>query len=178
MTAAAERVAELVEPTLATMGYDLVRVQLSGGRSPILQVMAERRDEAGMTVDDCADISRALSALLDVEDPIAGAYTLEVSSPGIDRPLVRRRDFERFAGFEAKVETRLPIDGRRRFKGTLLGMDGDDVRMALGGEAEPSDVRVPIGDVQKAKLVLTDALLAASGGESRAAAGGAGKTRN
>lgn len=190
MTAVAERVAELVEPTLASMGYDLVRVQLSGSRSPILQVMAERRDEAGMTVDDCADISRAVSALLDVEDPIAGAYTLEVSSPGIDRPLVRRRDFERFAGFEAKVETGLPIDGRRRFKGTLLGMDGNDVRIALASGQEPADVRVPIGDVQKAKLLLTEGLLAASGGDAQAtraaqtaqtaqtSAAGAGKTRN
>ena len=178
MTALAERIAELIEPTLESMGYDLVRVRLSGGRSPTLQIMAERRDQAGMTVEDCADISRATSALLDVEDPIEGAYTLEVSSPGIDRPLVRPKDFERFAGFDVKIETRVPIGGRRRFTGTLLGMDGEDSRLSVSEDAETADVSVPFVEVHKAKLVLTDALVAAAAGSAPGGQPGTGKTRN
>ena len=115
----------MIAPALSEMGFSLVRIHLSGGARPVLQIMAERSDESGMTVDDCAAISHTVSAILDVEDPISGTYTLEVSSPGIDRPLVRRRDFERFAGFEAKIETHGAIDGRRRFRGRLAGMDGN-----------------------------------------------------
>ncbi len=140
------------------MGYEIVRVQLSGGRRPVLQVMAERVDEASMTVDDCADISRTISALLDVEDPISGAYHLEVSSPGIDRPLTRLRDFERYAGFEARIETRALIDGRRRFKGVLKGVAGETVRVEIEGGVL---AEVPFGGILRAKLVLTDALIAA-----------------
>jgi ribosome maturation factor RimP len=154
-----DRIAGLIEPSLDAMGYRLVRVQMSGGRRPTLQVMAERRDDVAMTVDDCADISRAVSAILDVADPIPGTYSLEVSSPGIDRPLVRREDFDRFAGHEARVELAQPIDGRRRFKGRLLGRDGDAVRMTVedGGE-----VALPFPAIAKAKLVLTDELIAAA----------------
>ncbi len=142
------------------MGYEIVRVQLSGGRRPVLQVMAERVDGAAMTVDDCADISRTVSALLDVEDPISGAYHLEVSSPGIDRPLTRLKDFERYAGFEARIETKALIDGRRRFKGVLKGIAGERVRV----ETEDGAVaELPFGGILRAKLVLTDALIAAGG---------------
>lgn len=153
------RVAEIVAPSIAAMGYGLVRVQLMGGRAPILQVMAERLDGAGMTVDDCARISRAVSALLDVEDPIESAYTLEVSSPGVDRPLVALRDFERFAGHLAKVETRVPVDGRKRFRGALVGVEGDLVRLELDDDGT---VLVPFAEISRAKLVITDELLAAA----------------
>lgn len=157
-----ERIAGLVTPSLEANGFELVRVMLTGGDRPTLQIMADRTDETPITVDDCADISRVVSAILDVEDPIKGAYTLEISSPGIDRPLVRRKDFERFAGFEAKVETGAPIDGRRRFRGRLLGVEGDDVRLQLdigqgGGEAV-----IPLSAIDRAKLVMTDELLAAA----------------
>src|SRR5712691_3066354 len=138
------------------MGYRVVRVALTSLRRPTLQVMAERRDEAPMTVDDCAQISRSVSALLDVEDPIASAYTLEVSSPGIDRPLVRPEDYDRFAGFEARIELSQPIEGRKRFRGRLLGRAEDGVRLA----GEVGEVRLPLAAITKAKLVLTDDLIA------------------
>ena len=157
-----DRIARLIEPTLDGMGYDLVRVMLSGGHGrQALQIMAERRDRAGMTVDDCADISRAVSALLDVEDPLPGAYELEVSSPGIDRPLTRLDDYVRFAGFEAKVELSMPVDGRKRFRGRLKGVSGDRVVI----ETEDGEADLPFGAIQKAKLVLTDELLAAARNE-------------
>ncbi len=149
-------IARMIEPALAAMGYRLVRVALTGARRATLQVMAERRDEAPMTVEDCADISRSVSALLDVADPIAGAYMLEVSSPGIDRPLVRPEDYDRFAGFEARIELSEPLDGRKRFRGRLLGRTAEHVR--LMGEA--GEVRLPLGIIARAKLVLTDDLLA------------------
>ncbi len=159
------RIAELVEPTVETMGYGLVRVLISPGRVPRLQVMVERQDEAPLSLSDCAQVSRALSAVLDVEDPIEGAYTLEVSSPGIARPLTRRGDFERFVGCEASVELAEPIEGQRRFKGRLLGVEGDEVRMAgLGRE-----VMLPIGQIRRAKLVLNDELLAAEAMKARRA---------
>lgn len=153
-----ERIAAMIAPSLEAMGYSLVRVSHSGGRRPTLQIMAERRDGVGMTVGDCEEISRHVSALLDVEDPIAGAYTLEVSSPGIDRPLVRAEDYDRFAGFEAKLELAHAIEGRKRFRGRILGREGDTVRLAT----EQGEVSLPLGDVARAKLVLTDELLAAA----------------
>jgi ribosome maturation factor RimP len=141
------------------MGYALVRVAIVGGVArPTLQVMAERKDGAAMSVDDCADISEAISAVLDVEDPIAGAYTLEVSSPGIDRPLVKKADYERFAGFEAKLETAQPVGGRKRFRGRLLGTGEDTVRMRLDSGEE---LDLPLDGIAKAKLVLTDELIEA-----------------
>ena len=140
------------------MGYEVVRVAFRGGRTAVLQVMVERTDRAEMTVEDCAGVSRAVSALLDVEDPIGGAYTLEVSSPGIDRPLTRQADFARFAGFEAQIELSVPMDGRRRFRGRLQGLDADGgVRLEMDG----TTVVVPYGDIGTAKLVLTDELIAA-----------------
>lgn len=164
MADTAQRIERLIEPALTAMGYELVRVAFRGGGQQTLQIMAERRDGAGMTVDDCADISRTLSALLDVEDPIAGSYTLEVSSPGIDRPLVKRADFERFAGFEARIETVQPIAGRKRFRGRLMGVVGDDVRLREPDNAEGAngETRVPLAAIARAKLVLTDELIAAT----------------
>jgi len=158
------RLAELVAPSLDAMGYELVRVMLQGNQRPTLQIMAERKDRAAMTVDDCAEISRAVSALLDVEDPIQGAYTLEVSSPGIDRPLVRAADFARFAGFEAKVDMARPVDGRKRFRGRLLGLaEGTEAGAEMVRlEIEGAEVALPVADIQRAKLVLTDELLAAA----------------
>ncbi|MBI1985094.1 MAG: ribosome maturation factor RimP, partial [Rhodospirillales bacterium] len=120
--------------------------------------MVEHKNGRAITVDDCAQVSRAISAILDVEDPIKSAYTLEVSSPGIDRPLVRIGDFQRFRGFQARIETNRPIDGRRRFKGRLLGVEGNRVRI----EVEGGEVTLPHPDIQRAKLVLTDDLIAAS----------------
>ena len=157
-------VVETIEPSLAALGFELVRVMISGRARPTLQVMAERADRAPMTVEDCALISRTVSALLDVADPFPGAYELEVTSPGIDRPLTRRADFERFAGFEARLETHAPQDGRRRFKGRLLGVDGDQVRVRL---SEGGEVAIALDAVKKAKLVLTDELLAAARQERR-----------
>ncbi len=149
-------VTRIIEPALAAMGYRLVRVLLTAARRPTLQVMAERCDEMAMTVEDCAEISRSISALLDVADPITGAYTLEVSSPGIDRPLTRPEDYDRFAGFAAKIELAAPLDGRKRFSGRLLGRDADEVRLVGDG----GEVRVKFAAIARAKLVLTDDLLA------------------
>ena len=142
------------------MGYDIVRVLLGGNRRGRLQIMAERRDGAGMDVDDCVAVSRAVEAILEVEDPIAGSYDLEVSSPGIDRPLTRLGDFERFAGFEAKIELVAPIEDRRRWTGRLLGLDGVQVRLATAER----EVTLPFAQIVKAKLLLTDELIAAAGG--------------
>ncbi|MBV9862008.1 MAG: ribosome maturation factor RimP [Alphaproteobacteria bacterium] len=157
-------IARIIEPSLQEMGYRLVRVAVTGGRRATLQVMAERLDDAPMTVEDCAEISRAVSALLDVADPIAGAYTLEISSPGIDRPLVRPEDYDRFAGFEARIELNEPLDGRKRYRGRLLGRSADAVRLAT----ETGEAALPLAAIARAKLVLTDDLLAAARATSRA----------
>ena len=148
----------LISPSLDAMGYRVVRVVFTGGKRATLQIMVERRDEAGMTVEDCAAVSHAVSALLDVADPIASAYMLEVSSPGIDRPLVRREDYERFIGFEARIELIELRDGRRRYRGKLVGLEGDALRLDLGDEA----VLLPLGAIASAKLLLTDALISAT----------------
>lgn len=155
---AASKVERIITPSLEAMGYRLVRVKYIGATQPVLQIMAERSADGSMTVDDCAEVSRAVSALLDVEDPIAGPYNLEVSSPGLDRPLVRLDDFDRFAGFEAKVELKEPMDGRKRFRGRLLGVADSSVRMEFDGDA----VSLPFDNVGAAKLVITDDLIAAS----------------
>jgi ribosome maturation factor RimP len=151
------RIETLIAPSLEAMGYRLVRVAVTGGRrAQVLQVMAERIDDRPMSVDDCTEVTHTVSALLDVEDPIEQSYVLEVSSPGIDRPLVRREDYERFKGHEAKLELAVPINGRRRFRGRLAGIDADQVRLDLGAEV----VALPLTRIQRAKLVITDELLA------------------
>ncbi len=137
------------------MGFELVQVQMVGGR---LQVMIERADGGELIVDQCADASHAISALLDVADPISSSYVLEVSSPGIDRPLVRRKDFERFSGFEARIEMTKPIAGRRRFRGRLLGIDGEAVKI----DVADGEVLLPMDLIKRAKLVLTDELIRAT----------------
>ena len=152
-----QELATLFTPILDDMGYDMVRVQVTGTQNPTLQIMAERRDGVPMTVEDCAEISRALSDLLEAEDPFDDTYSLEVSSPGIDRPLVRLADYERFSGFEARVETREPISGRKRFKGHLRGHDGTNVIV----EQDGAQVAVPFASIHRAKLILTDELIAA-----------------
>ena len=156
-------IARLIGPSLDAMGYEVVRVLVMGNHRVKLQIMVERSDRSAMTVEHCSEVSRAVSALLDVEDPIRGPYTLEVSSPGIDRPLTRIGDFDRFQGHVARVETVLPVDGRRRFKGRLLGVDGDRIRLSLEPDGT-DEIEVPFSAVQKAKLVLTDELIAAAGG--------------
>ena len=160
MTAALEsEIERLVMPALEAMGFLVVRVKLTGQPEKTLQIMVEHEDGSTVTVGACSRISRAVSALLDVEDTVKGAYGLEISSPGIDRPLVRAVDFERFAGHVAKIETRRPRDGRKRFRGRLLGLDGDDVRIDVeGGEVAV----IPLVEIVAAKLVLTDALIEAA----------------
>jgi ribosome maturation factor RimP len=153
----ADDIIPLIEPSLEAMGYRIVRVAFLGAQRATLQIMAERIDDAPMTVDDCSEISRSVSAILDVADPIAGAYMLEVSSPGIDRPLTRPEDYDRFAGFEARIELTEPLDGRKRFRGRLLGRSEDRVRLA----GETGEISLPLAAITKAKLLITDELLAA-----------------
>jgi len=158
----AARVAAIAGPVLAGLGYRIVRVRISGSAGCTVQIMAERPDGT-MAIEDCEAASRALSPVFDVTDPIEGSYRLEISSPGIDRPLVRRSDFDRYAGHVAHVEMTAPIDGRRRFRGQLLGTEGDKVRIRLGDDApDRADAVLPIDDMMEAKLVLTDALIAES----------------
>ena len=148
------RMAEIITPVIEDMGFELVRVRLMGGKTHTLQIMAER-PEGGIEVDDCAQISTAVSATLDVEDPITEAYTLEVSSPGIDRPLTRLKDFEAFEGYEAKLETSELIDGRKRFKGVLAGVEGSEVLINV----EEGTIGLEFDWLADAKLVLTDDLI-------------------
>jgi ribosome maturation factor RimP len=151
------RLAAIVTPTIEGLGFELVRLRLMGGRRAVLQIMAER-PAGGIEVDDCARISRAVSAVLDVEDPIAGEYVLEVSSPGIDRPLTRLKDFETWAGYEARLETTELIDGRKRFKGVLQGLADGEVLV----EIPEGTIGLDFDMIADAKLVLTDALIAES----------------
>ncbi|XYK78440.1 MAG: ribosome maturation factor RimP [Labrenzia sp.] len=157
------RVAAIIEPVIEDLGYRLVRTRISAANGCTLQIMAERPDGT-MTVDDCETISRAVSPALDVEDPINRAYHLEVSSPGIDRPLVRAGDFDRWAGHEMKVEMDVMQDGRKRFRGTLLGVEGVSAIMRLpdAPEGEADTVLLPMEDIGEAKLVLTDDLITAA----------------
>jgi ribosome maturation factor RimP len=150
-------IAQMIGPPLSAMGYRLVRVLVTGGRRATLQIMAERLDDLPITHDDCAEISHSVSALLDVADPISGAYALEISSPGIDRPLVRAEDFDRFGGFEAKIELVRPLDGRRRFRGRLIGTAEGVLHLLT----EAGETRLPLDAIARAKLVLTEDLIAA-----------------
>jgi ribosome maturation factor RimP len=154
------RVAALAEPVIETLGYRLVRVKVSASEGCTVQIMAERPD-GGMTVEDCEIVSRALSPVLDAADPIERAYRLEISSPGIDRPLVRKSDFDRFAGHLAKIEMEVPVNGRKRFRGQLSGTEGDVARIRLDDAVagEEADVLLPIEEMSEAKLVLTDDLV-------------------
>ena len=152
------RIAQIIDPVIADMGFELVRVRLMTGKQATLQIMAQKPDGT-IEVDDCARISTAISAVLDVEDPIVEAYALEVSSPGIDRPLTRLKDFDQWQGFEAKIETEELIDGRRRFKGILAGIDGDEVLVELDEGKEPITIGLKFDWLSDAKLVLTDELI-------------------
>jgi ribosome maturation factor RimP len=154
------RVASVAEPVIEDLGYRLVRVKVSGADGCTVQIMAERPD-GSMTVEDCETVSRALSPVLDVADPVERAYRLEISSPGIDRPLVRKSDFDRYAGHLVRIEMDVPIEGRKRFRGRLNGTEGETARLhcedAQAGEA--TDILLPIEDMSEAKLVLTDELV-------------------
>ena len=152
-----QRIAAIVEPTVRGMGFELVRLRLMGGKRMTLQIMAERPDGT-MEVEDCAELSRQLSVVLDVEDPLEREYTLEVSSPGIDRPLTRLTDFDRWEGYEAKLETAEPVEGRRRFKGILAGTEGGEVLI----EVDEGTIGLEFDWLSDAKLVLTDELVAES----------------
>jgi ribosome maturation factor RimP len=151
--------AALVEPVLEGLGFRLVRVQISGREGKTVQIMAERPDGT-ISIDDCELISRQLSAVFDVHEPVRGSYRLEISSPGIDRPLVRPSDFEDWAGYEAKVELSQPVDGRKRFRGVLEGYEDGEVRMTVDlGEVGRQTLGFPVDLVSDAKLVLTDELI-------------------
>ena len=151
------KIADIIGPVAVDMGFELVRVRYMSGRDPILQIMAQKPDGT-MEVDDCGNLSTAVSAVLDVEDPIIEAYTLEVSSPGIDRPLTRLKDFDQWQGYVAKIETWDLIDGRRRFKGTLAGTDGDEVLITLD-DADDITIGLKFAWLSDAKLILTDDLI-------------------
>ncbi|QHL90543.1 ribosome maturation protein RimP [Sphingomonas changnyeongensis] len=151
---------QLIEPEAKALGFALVRVAMIGGTSdPTLQVMAERPDTRQLTIDDCAALSRRLSDMLDAADPIEQAYRLEVSSPGIDRPLTRLSDFADWAGHEARLTLSEPLDGRKQFQGVLAGVDGETIRVDLGPRGE---ALLPFSGLKAAKLVLTDRLIAAT----------------
>jgi ribosome maturation factor RimP len=161
-TGAAARVARLVEPVLESLGFRLVRLRMIGASGRTLQIMAERPDGT-MTIEDCETASRAISPLLDVEDPVSGSYDLEISSPGIDRPLVRPEDFERWQGHEAKIELAVPQDGRRRFRGILSGFVDGRVQLSIDspeGDVKKMAVSLPFAELAEAKLVMTDRLIA------------------
>lgn len=156
----AARVAAIAEPVIEQLGYRLVRVKVSGADGCTVQIMAERPD-GSMAIEDCEAVSRGLSPVLEANDPIDRAYRLEISSPGIDRPLVRRSDFDRYAGHVAKIEMDVPVGGRKRFRGTVLGTEGATARLRRDDApaGEQPDVLLPIADMAEAKLVLTDALI-------------------
>ena len=151
------RIEQEIAPSLTDMGYELVRVSLMGGDIKTVQVMAERADRKEMTLEDCTKISRTVSALLDVMDPFSGRWTLEVSSPGIDRPLLKPADYERFLSQEAKVETHTDINGRKRFKGRLMRLTDDKTGIVI--LVDDQEFTLAFDDIHKAKLILTDDLL-------------------
>ncbi|NIZ10358.1 ribosome maturation factor RimP [Pseudooceanicola sp. HF7] len=159
-TAIDRRLAEIVTPVIEDMGFELVRIRLLGGNSntKTLQIMAERA-EGGIEVDECADISNAVSAVLDVEDPVTDPYNLEVSSPGIDRPLTRLKDFDTYEGYDARIETQELVGGRKRFKGVLAGVEGGEVLINIEDQGEDVTVGLHFDWLADAKLVLTDELI-------------------
>ena len=158
-TAIDRRLAGIITPVIEGLGFELVRVRLMGGKTRILQIMADRPD-GGIIVEDCATISTAVSAVLDVEDPVEENYVLEVSSPGIDRPLTRLKDFEMWKGWEARIETTELIDGRRRFKGALAGVEDEEVLIQIEEHGEEVTIGLRFDWLSDAKLILTDELIA------------------
>ncbi len=155
---------DMLEPIVNELGFDLVRIITIGNVNPTLQVMIERKDRKNIIVDDCAAASRAISAVLDEKDPISGKYTLEVSSPGLDRPLTSLENFVRFSGFEAKIETDVEIEKRKRFKGRIIRVDNDTIVFLM----DDKEWMIPYDAVSKAKLLLTDELIAAAEAEAEA----------
>ncbi len=153
------RIAAEIELTMGYMGYEIVRIAVLGRERPTVQVMADRADGSLINIEDCERINDVVSAALDVADVIKTAWTLEVSSAGIDRPLTRSKDWARFAGHQAKAEVNMPIEGRKRFTGTVLGADETTARLRLD---DGTEVALPLADLRRAKLVLTDALIAAT----------------
>jgi ribosome maturation factor RimP len=168
-TAIDRRLADIVAPVIEGMGFELIRIRLMGGRTRVLQIMADR-PEGGIGVDDCGEISTAVSAVLDVEDPIEENYILEVSSPGIDRPLTRLKDFETWKGWEARIETSELIDGRRRFKGVLAGVEGEEVLVEIEEQGAELTIGLRFDWLADAKLILTEALIAEMLRQKKAAA--------
>jgi len=150
-----ERVIALIEPTAAGLGYRIVRVRLSGNRRKRLQIMGERVSDGQMGIDDCTKLSRALAPVFDLDDPVDGEYDLEISSPGIDRPLMRIEDFERFVGFDAKLETAVPINNQRRWKGVIQAVNGDEITLAT----DQGEAKLKFSQLSDARLVLTDKLI-------------------
>ncbi|MBO7332903.1 MAG: ribosome maturation factor RimP [Alphaproteobacteria bacterium] len=151
------KIRQIIEPTATDKGFEIVRLLFQGDdANRTLQIMVEKIDRTGMQIDDCEKLSKTFSALLDVEDPITSRYMLEVTSPGIDRPLVRLEDYERFKGYEAKLETLTPIEGRKRFRGKIVGIQEDNVVFLF----EEKEMQISFSQVSKAKLVLTDELVA------------------
>ncbi len=161
------RIATAITPMITSMGYELVRVAVLGKDRPTVQIMADRADGSLIGVEDCEAISHAVGAVLDVDDPIPGAWSLEVSSAGIDRPLTRAKDWNRFSGHLAKAEVALPVNGRKRFSGIVLGAEHGAARLRLD---DGTEVALPLQDIRKARLVLTDALIDATSPASSAAA--------
>jgi len=163
------RLLELLDPVAEAAGYEIVRLRLMGGskQGRTLQVMAERPSDGDMGIDDCTRLSRAISEILDAADPVSGEYRLEVSSPGIDRPLTRLKDFETYEGYEARLELDRLVEGRKRFKGQIAGIDGDNIAINLEGETEETAL-IPFGWISDAKLSLTEELMK-RGAEARAA---------
>lgn len=160
MKAVETKVSQLIAEDLSVMGYELVRVQaLAGGQYMTLQIMAERSDDKPMTVDDCVKISHATSARLDGDETMNDKYTLEVSSPGVDRPLVRLKDFEKFTGHVARIELQAPQDGKKRFQGSIVRITGQEPDAEIEFRTDAGDMRVPISRIARAKLVMTDALM-------------------
>lgn len=168
----AARVAQIVEPVLDDLGFRLVRVKVSGQNGTTVQIMGERPDGT-MSVEDCEAVSRAISPVLDLEDPVAEAYRLEISSPGIDRPLVRASDFRRWAGYEAKVELGVPLEGRKRFRGIIRSADDTTASIELPDSAAGEEVvaKLSLADISEARLVLTDDLIRESLRRGKAAEG-------
>ncbi len=152
-----QKIEQEIAPSLTDMGYEIVRVSLQGGDIKTIQIMAERIDRKEMTLDDCTKISRTVSALMDIMDPFAGRWTLEVSSPGIDRPLLKVADYERFMGFEAKIETSVDLNGRKRFKGRILRLNDNKSGVVI--YVDGAEVELMFDNIHKAKLILTDDIL-------------------